>query len=143
MDRRIKLWTQSRNSDSLGYEAITTTDSLEAPTSALRANFRAPSVYTEDARNSDGLEPLTTRQTAQLASVFCLFWFIANWTVNASLQYTSVASATVLSSTSGESLDPNNQPDIHLETGFFTLIVGRLFRVETLTIAKTIAVVTR
>ncbi|KAL5518872.1 hypothetical protein ACEPAH_555 [Sanghuangporus vaninii] len=117
---------RASNPSRLGYEALSAVDSLEAPTSALRTNFRAPSIYTEDARNSESLDPLTTRQTAQLASVFCLFWFIANWSVNASLQFTSVASATVLSSTSG----------------FFTLLVGRLFKAETLTAAKIIAVLT-
>lgn len=43
------------------------------------------------------------QETAQLALVFCSFWFIANWSVNASLDYTSVASATILSSMSGMS----------------------------------------
>ncbi|EMD42193.1 hypothetical protein CERSUDRAFT_147823 [Gelatoporia subvermispora B] len=71
-------------------------------------------------------EPLTTHETAKLAAVFCSLWFIANWTVNASLGYTSVASATILSSMSG----------------FFTLGIGRLFRVETLTIVKCAAVAT-
>ncbi|KAF9478511.1 hypothetical protein BDN70DRAFT_879845 [Pholiota conissans] len=64
--------------------------------------------------------PLNDRQTANLAFAFCLIWFIANWSVNASLGYTSVASATVLSSMSG----------------FFTLAIGRLFRVERLTLIK-------
>ena len=41
------------------------------------------------------------RETQDLALAFCLLWFIANWTVNASLSYTSVASATILSSMSG------------------------------------------
>ncbi|EJD03892.1 uncharacterized protein FOMMEDRAFT_121223 [Fomitiporia mediterranea MF3/22] len=110
----------------MGYEAIAAVDSLEAPTSALASNFRAPSIITDDVRKPNDLDPLTTRQTAQLASVFCIFWFIANWGINASLQFTSVASATVLSSTSG----------------FFTLIVGRLFKVESMTLAKVLAVVT-
>jgi solute carrier family 35, member F5 len=49
------------------------------------------------------LPPLTEYETAKLASVFCFYWFLANWTVNASLEYTSVASATILSSMSGQS----------------------------------------
>ncbi|KZT75168.1 hypothetical protein DAEQUDRAFT_720388 [Daedalea quercina L-15889] len=71
-------------------------------------------------------ERLSMRETAQLAAFFCPLWFIANWSVNASLDYTSVASATILSSMSG----------------FFTLGIGRLFRVETLTLVKLIAVIT-
>ncbi|KAJ7293692.1 hypothetical protein C8J57DRAFT_1269684 [Mycena rebaudengoi] len=74
----------------------------------------------------EDLPPLTTQETARLAFTFCFFWFIANWTVNAALDYTSVASATILSSMSG----------------FFTLGIGRLFRVEMLTIAKIGAVLT-
>ncbi|KAI0721311.1 hypothetical protein C8T65DRAFT_631287 [Cerioporus squamosus] len=70
--------------------------------------------------------PLTPRETAELAAVFCLLWFIANWTVNASLDYTSVASATILSSMSG----------------FFTLGIGRMFKVESLTLMKIGAVFT-
>ncbi|KAJ7361622.1 hypothetical protein DFH08DRAFT_844703 [Mycena albidolilacea] len=72
------------------------------------------------------LPPLTIRETARLAFTFCFLWFIANWAVNAALDYTSVASATILSSMSG----------------FFTLGIGRLYRVEMLTLAKTVAVVT-
>jgi hypothetical protein len=47
------------------------------------------------------LPPLTTKQTAQLAVEFCLLWFIANWTQNAALEFTSVASVTILSTMSG------------------------------------------
>ncbi|KAF9532033.1 vacuolar membrane protein [Crepidotus variabilis] len=72
------------------------------------------------------LPPLTTRETADLALAFCFLWFIANWAVNASLGFTSVASATVLSSMSG----------------FFTLGIGRVFGVERLTIMKMAAVCT-
>lgn len=77
------------------------TDALEAPTSTIITSFRAPSIMTEDLTAHKDLEPLTTKETAKLASVFCIFWFIANWSVNLSLDFTSVASATILSSTSG------------------------------------------
>ncbi|KAH0838399.1 hypothetical protein J3R83DRAFT_6706 [Lanmaoa asiatica] len=69
---------------------------------------------------------LTPEETAKLAAYFCFLWFAANWTLNAALAYTSVASATVLSSMSG----------------IFTLAVGRIFRVETLTLIKIGAVLT-
>jgi len=72
------------------------------------------------------LPPLTVKETVDLAFIFCFLWFTANWTVNAALNYTSVASATILSSMSG----------------LFTLAIGRLFLVETLTAAKLIAVLT-
>lgn len=54
------------------------------------------------------LPPLTERETARLALVFCFFWFVANWSVNASLGYTSVASTTILSSMSGTSRSLNS-----------------------------------
>ncbi|KAI0830641.1 hypothetical protein BC628DRAFT_1312839 [Trametes gibbosa] len=89
---------------------------------------------TQDLEPSSGEDPsskpLTTKETAQLAAVFCFLWFIANWTVNASLDLTSVASATILSSMSGESV------------WFFTLGIGRIFRVESLTLVKIAAVFT-
>ena len=47
---------------------------------------------------------LTPEETAKLAAYFCFLWFAANWTLNAALAYTSVASATVLSSMSGKAL---------------------------------------
>lgn len=68
---------------------------------------------------------LTTPETAQLAALFCVVWFAANWTVNASLGLTSVASSTVLAGMSG----------------FFTLALGRMFGVEKFTRYKVLAVV--
>ena len=56
------------------------------------------------------LPPLNKKQTAELAFAFCFIWFIANWSVNASLGYTSVASATILSSTSGRPFYANSLP---------------------------------
>ncbi|WWD16448.1 hypothetical protein CI109_100874 [Kwoniella shandongensis] len=71
------------------------------------------------------LPRLTIRETAEIAAWWSLVWFIANWTVNASLAWTSVASVTILSSTSG----------------FFTLALGRICGVESLTRTKVFAVV--
>lgn len=67
---------------------------------------------------------LTTTETAHLAALFCVVWFAANWTVNASLGLTSVASSTVLAGMSG----------------FFTLGLGRIFGVEKFTRYKVLAV---
>jgi len=79
----------------------------------------------DSSRHEEHLPPLTTNETLQLASIFCFIWFVANWTVNASLDYTSVASATIMSSMSG----------------FFTLGIGRVFKVESLSVIKVVAVV--
>ncbi|GBB87378.1 hypothetical protein RclHR1_13830005 [Rhizophagus clarus] len=69
-------------------------------------------------------EKLSTRQVAKLGFTFCILWFAANWSTNASLAYTSVASSTILSSTSG----------------LFTLIIGSLVRIEKFTLFKLAAV---
>ncbi|QIW94970.1 hypothetical protein AMS68_000488 [Peltaster fructicola] len=64
-------------------------------------------------------------ETARLALEFSLLWFLANYFAAACLEYTTVASATILTSTSS----------------VFTLIFGSLFRVERFTIRKLIGVV--
>lgn len=55
------------------------------------------------ATGSLALTKLTSRETAQLAAVFCFAWFAANWSVNASLGLTSVGSSTILAGMSGRS----------------------------------------
>ena len=49
---------------------------------------------------------LSVRETAQIAAWWSIVWFVANWAINAALAWTSVASVTILSSTSGESAQP-------------------------------------
>ncbi|KXN89920.1 hypothetical protein AN958_04924 [Leucoagaricus sp. SymC.cos] len=109
------------------YQPLAASEPIEdseihpGPSSTALLSTRA-----EALRDGEDLPPLNERQTAELAFAFCLLWFIANWSVNASLDYTTVASATILSSTSG----------------FFTLGMGRIFRVEKLTMMKIAAVFT-
>ncbi|CAG8607484.1 619_t:CDS:2 [Paraglomus brasilianum] len=69
---------------------------------------------------------LSTRETAKLSLTFCALWFAANWSSNASLAYTTVASSTILASMSG----------------FFTLCIGSLVGIERFTISKLVAVST-
>lgn len=69
-------------------------------------------------------EVLTLRETAFLSLEFCLLWFIANYFVAACLTYTSVASSTILTSTSS----------------IWTLIFGALARVEKFSFKKLIGV---
>ncbi|RPD81975.1 hypothetical protein L226DRAFT_564614 [Lentinus tigrinus ALCF2SS1-7] len=120
-----KAWNRSHENaqgrgSRAGYEPLMT--DIDAAETLGNATSR-----TEDSETALGDDkPLTPHETAQLAAVFCLLWFIANWTLNASLDYTSVASATILSSMSG----------------FFTLGIGRIFRVESLTLMKIGAVFT-
>lgn len=67
---------------------------------------------------------LTLPETARLSLEFCMLWFLANYFVAACLEYTTVASSTILTSTSS----------------VFTLIFGSMFRVERFTLKKLIAV---
>ncbi|KAG8909779.1 hypothetical protein FRC02_007585 [Tulasnella sp. 418] len=87
-----------------------------------RSRSLPPTIINHLATEED-LPLLTTKQTAELASVFYFFW---NWSINASLDYTSVSSSTILASMSG----------------VFTLGIGRLLNVEVFTLAKFGAVVT-
>ncbi|KAJ1898362.1 hypothetical protein LPJ66_002797 [Kickxella alabastrina] len=69
-------------------------------------------------------EKLTVRETVLLGVSFCILWFAANITQNASLAYTSVANSSILCSTSG----------------LFTLIIGALGGIERFTGTRLIAV---
>lgn len=76
------------------------------------------SCESDDAEN----DKLTVRNTIRLSAVFAVLWFGANLATNASLSYTSVASQTILSSTSS----------------FFTLVLGAVLQVESVTENKII-----
>ncbi|KIP06510.1 hypothetical protein PHLGIDRAFT_30444 [Phlebiopsis gigantea 11061_1 CR5-6] len=112
---------RAAGSDKLGV-SLDGYQPLNADTNTIEAFVHAAPVHAHE----ETLPPLTLRQTAKLAGWFCFLWFIANWSLNAALEYTSVASATILSSMSG----------------LFTLAIGRLFRVESLTLVKIMAVLT-
>ncbi|KAK5162226.1 hypothetical protein LTS14_000572 [Recurvomyces mirabilis] len=81
-------------------------------------------VATEPSRSRS--TKLTLPQTARLSLEFCILWFVANYFVAACLSYTTVASSTILTSTSS----------------IFTLLFGVLFRVERFSLRKLIAVIT-
>ena len=97
-------------------------------------------------QSEDPLLPLTTRETARLACIFCGIVFIGSWAGNASLGLTTVASSTIISSISGTYVDLLLQLSCLICTralAFFTLIIGRVFRVETLGLVKVGAVIMR
>ncbi|KAK5117756.1 hypothetical protein LTR85_008731 [Meristemomyces frigidus] len=76
------------------------------------------------ADDSAPLPPLRLREIAKLSLEFCLLWFLANYCVAACLEFTTVASSTILTSTSSA----------------FTLIFGTMFGVENFSLRKVIAV---
>lgn len=67
---------------------------------------------------------LSTAETIRLALTFCLLWFMANYTTNASLAYTSVTSSTILSSMSGRIKDTKRRgrSQIKKNTSFRRLV---------------------
>ena len=69
-------------------------------------------------------EGLTLRETVKLSLEFCMLWFCANYFAAACLSHTTVASATILGSTSS----------------IWTLLVGSLMRVERFTMRKLLGV---
>ncbi|KAH0561995.1 hypothetical protein GP486_003305 [Trichoglossum hirsutum] len=69
-------------------------------------------------------DSLTVWETTKLSLEFCVLWFVANYFVAACLKYTTVASATVLSSTSS----------------MWTLLFGALTKVERFSIKKLLGV---
>ena len=77
----------------------------------------------EDAADTDpkpGEEKLSFRETTALSLEFCMLWFFANYFASACLEFTSVGSATILSSTSS----------------VWTLVFCAAFRVEAFTVRK-------
>jgi solute carrier family 35 protein F5 len=72
----------------------------------------------------DGSEGLTLQETAKLSLEFCILWFLANYFAAACLEYTTVASSTILGSTSS----------------IWTLLCGALMRVERFTLRKFLGV---
>lgn len=69
-------------------------------------------------------EKLSFRETAVLSLEFCMLWFLANYFASACLEYTSVASVTILTSTSS----------------VWTLVFCAVFKVEPFTVRKLIGV---
>ncbi|KAJ1868404.1 hypothetical protein LPJ78_000152 [Coemansia sp. RSA 989] len=126
---------RSRSDDSLGIQS-TSIDSTPTNASGTQyhrdENIRNRSeeaslvqVSNEQARsNNEAVEKLTVRETIRLGVAFSMLWFAANVTQNASLAYTSVASSSILCSTSG----------------LFTLVIGYVAHVETFNAARLTAV---
>jgi solute carrier family 35 protein F5 len=69
-------------------------------------------------------EILSVRETAKLSLEFCMLWFAANYLVAVCLEYTSVASSTILTSTSS----------------VWTLFFGAIMRVEVFSYRKLVGV---
>ncbi|KAF7558685.1 hypothetical protein G7046_g5485 [Stylonectria norvegica] len=73
---------------------------------------------------SESTEKLGFRDTAVLSLEFCMLWFIANYFASACLEYTSVASVTILTSTSS----------------MWTLVFCSMFGIEPFSLRKLLGV---
>lgn len=139
-----------RPSDKSGYSAVSVSDHQFAASSEndvlpthetqnsqhhlrpRRSNSSTLSITAAltDLASSQSSEPasepqLSMRATFNLAFRFSLLWFVSNYFAVASLQFTTVASTTILSSTSS----------------VFTLILGAIYRVEKFTYRKLAATI--
>ncbi|KAL1855462.1 hypothetical protein Plec18167_007116 [Paecilomyces lecythidis] len=100
------------------YHAVDDEERLEEDDmDARRWSLRDPDIVPVPRERSG---KLGLRATARLSFEFCLLWFMANYFAMACLQYTTVGSATILTSTSG----------------VWTLIFGAVIRVEKVTLRK-------
>ena len=101
--------------DEAGALLVDDEGSLEALDLAVARNRR---------RGSRVDEKLSLAETARLSLEFCMLWFLANYFASACLEYTSVGSATILTSTSS----------------IWTLILCAVTGVETFSVRKLIGV---
>jgi solute carrier family 35 protein F5 len=107
----------------LATEAEIITDKMESKSEDLESEISDGKEKSLE-QPLEPMVPMSLRDTARTALIFCPIWFAANYSFNLSLSMTSVSSNTVLSSTSGLS----------------TLILGTLLRVDSFSYGKLVAV---
>ncbi|KAG1124027.1 hypothetical protein G6F42_010003 [Rhizopus arrhizus] len=128
----FKKWRHARHStqDIMASPTDENTKLVDNPTNSNHTTtYAAVSESTDSnvAANSISTtshHKLSTYDTIKLSLEFCILWFIANYTTNASLAYTTVGSSTILASMSG----------------LFTLGIGAIFKVEKMNLIKILAV---
>ncbi|MCJ1264589.1 hypothetical protein MMC22_004462 [Lobaria immixta] len=99
-------------------------DASQSSSSHLPYSHLADSLSIDDRESKPVGGMLNARETARLGFEFCLLWFLANYFVAAGLEFTTVASVTVLTAT----------------CGIWTLIFGASVGVEVFTLNKLIGV---
>ncbi|KAG5926923.1 hypothetical protein E4U42_002799 [Claviceps africana] len=125
----LQIWTENKQRGAAYAKAATDDDALDGQ--RLMAGSDG-----EDDGEGDGTsgpvaspvanvdERLSFRDTGVLSLEFSMLWFLANYFASACLEYTSVASVTILTSTSSA----------------WTLIFCALFRVESFSVRKLVGV---
>lgn len=121
LQRRVGKWKLLREHESRSSSTSSKGSSDEAAEVLLGDDMHR-SLDLSASRAED--EGLTLQETAKLALEFCMLWFLANYFAAACLEYTTVASSTILASTSS----------------IWTLLCGSFLRVERFTVRKFIGV---
>jgi len=96
----------------------------DEPSQSGRTTPTPNNMHLQNPSTQPTADRMTLTSTIRLGLEFCLLWFLANYFVAACLSYTTVASSTILTSTSS----------------VFTLLFGILFRVETFSLTKSLGV---
>ncbi|KAF2432460.1 hypothetical protein EJ08DRAFT_669481 [Tothia fuscella] len=91
-----------------------TRETLRAGSPSSSTDLNDNLVQSQILNKDPSLEKLTIVETARLSFEFCLLWFTANYFMASCLEYTTVASSTILTSTSS----------------IWTLLIGTLWGVE-------------
>lgn len=122
LNRRAGKWTLLRDHESpSSSRSLSKSNDGEGAELLLGSSSHGSMRDTQELREDDGL---TLQETAKLALEFCILWFLANYFAAACLSYTTVASSTILASTSS----------------IWTLLCGSLLRVERFTYRKLLGV---
>ncbi|KAF2111579.1 hypothetical protein BDV96DRAFT_614847 [Lophiotrema nucula] len=112
------------NSASPGPKSIRERERSQSPAAELLLGDEMRESQDLSSFHDTSEEGLTLRETVKLSLEFCLLWFSANYFAAACLEYTTVASSTILASTSS----------------IWTLLCGALMRVERFTLRKLLGV---
>ncbi|KAB8067795.1 hypothetical protein BDV29DRAFT_80785 [Aspergillus leporis] len=126
-----RLWRSGKLSQIHSFQSLLRHIDSHDPDAEIpgRDNTVDPEVWNTATLDSAGKEDeshkLGLRATAKLSLQFCMLWFLANYFAMGCLQYTTVGSTTILTSTSG----------------VWTLIFGALIGVEKFTVRKLAGVV--
>jgi solute carrier family 35, member F5 len=106
--KKFSLLLQRFTTESVPYESVLNSSYSEDATSSelMEANHQLRTSLQDEEENdfevlSESTEPRPWTEGDHFRTAICIapVWFVANWTYNASLVYTSVTSSTVLAST--------------------------------------------
>lgn len=121
--RALELWRERRHGMAILKSHDEEPGGADEESGALLVDDEGSLDAIDAGRRRD--EKLNLRETAWLSLEFCMLWFLANYFASACLEYTSVGSATILTSTSS----------------IWTLIFCAVWGVEGFTIRKLLGVV--